>query len=76
MNNHQIINYIDKMTYQKTGKHLNNLQVTILEGVLNGDKYADIAQRAICTTGNINDKASELWQLLTQTFGERITKKN
>jgi hypothetical protein len=76
MNNQQIINYLDEMIYQKTGKHLNNLQFAILEGVLNNDKYADIAHRENCSTGNINDKASELWQLLTRTFGERINKTN
>ncbi|UXE62779.1 MAG: hypothetical protein KA717_08730 [Woronichinia naegeliana WA131] len=76
MNNQQIINHLDQITYKKTGKHFNDLQFTILEGVLNGDKYSDIAKRANCTKGNINDKASELWQLLTKTFGERINKTN
>jgi hypothetical protein len=76
MNNLQIINYLDNITYKKTSRHFNDLQSAILEGVLNGDKYSDIAKRYNCTTGNINDKASELWQLLTNILGERINRTN
>lgn len=76
MDNLQIINYLDNITYKKTSRHFNDLQSAILEGVLNGDKYSDIAKRYNCTKGNINDKASELWQLLTKILGERINRTN
>ena len=76
MDNLQIINYLDKIMYKKTGEHFNDLQSAILEGVLNGDKYSEIAKKSNCTTGNINDKASELWQLLTKILNERINRTN
>ena len=76
MDNLQIINYLDNITYKKTGKHFNDLQSAILEGVLNGDKYSEIAESFPCSIGNINDKASELWQLLTPILDEKINRNN
>jgi len=38
-----IFNLADELVFSKTGKHLDDLQRIILEGTLQGKKYAQIA---------------------------------
>jgi hypothetical protein len=40
----QILQFVDESVYTKTGKHLNNLQGKIVRGILNRQKYADVAE--------------------------------
>ena len=67
---------IDELVFQHTGKHLDNLQVSILKGVLNGQKYADIARQYKCSCGHVKDEGYKLWQLLSEALGEDIKKSN
>lgn len=55
METQELINYLDELLVFQTGKHLDNLQLSILQGVLNGQKYADIAEEYHCTNGHIKD---------------------
>jgi len=76
METQELINYLDELLISQTGKHLDNLQLSILKGVLNGQKYADIAEEYHCTNGHAKDKAYELWKILSQVLGEDINKSN
>ncbi len=67
---------IDELVFQHTGKHLDNLQVSILKGVLNGQKYADIARQYKCSFGHVKDEGYKLWQVLSEALGEDIHKSN
>ncbi len=71
-----VLQTIDELMFQQTGKHLDNLQRTILQGVLNGEKYREIAQRYKCTPGHVKDEGSQLWQILSEVFGEELNKSN
>ncbi|MGK7920444.1 MAG: hypothetical protein AB4080_10620 [Trichodesmium sp.] len=71
-----ILNLIDELVFQQTGKHLNNLQMGILKGVLNNEKYREIAEQYNCSNGHVKDEGYELWQLLSEIFGERLNKSN
>ena len=71
-----VVKSIDELVFQQTGKHLNTLQREILKGVLNGRKYADIAQKYNCSTGHAKDKGYELWQVLSNILGEELNKSN
>jgi hypothetical protein len=71
-----VVKSIDELVFQQTGKHLNSLQREILKGVLNGRKYADIAEKYNCTTGHAKDKGYELWQVLSDILGEELNKSN
>ena len=64
----------DSLVFTVTGRHLSDLQCTILRQVWQGRKYLDIADRAGYTEGHIKDVASQLWKLLSKVTGERITK--
>ena len=71
-----VLQSIDELVFQQTGKHLDNLQRAILQGVLNGEKYREIAQGYKCTTGHVKDEGAQLWQILSEVFGEELNKSN
>ena len=76
MNTQELTSYLDELLFSKTGEHLDSLQLSIIRGVLNGKKYADIAQEYNCSAGHAKDEAYKLWQLLSDTLGEDINKSN
>ncbi|WOD38471.1 tetratricopeptide repeat protein [Nodosilinea sp. E11] len=64
----------DRLVFTVTGRHLNDLQRTILHQVWQGQKYLDIATAAGYTEGHIKDVAYQLWRLLSGVTGEKVTK--
>ena len=72
----EILNLADHLIFNKTGKHLEDLQQAILRGVFQGKKYSKIAQECQCTNGHVRDVASELWKTFSDTFGEQVNKSN
>ena len=71
------VDYVDNLVCAKTQKHLDNLQVSILKGVLNDQKYSEIADDYKCTKGHVKDKAYELWGILSKSLGiENINRHN
>lgn len=66
----------DTLIFTKTGKHLSDLQSTILRRVWQGQKYFEIAEGYGCTEGHAKDVASLLWKLLSKVLGEKVTKSN
>jgi tetratricopeptide (TPR) repeat protein len=70
------INWIDRLLVLETGKHLNDLQIFIIQQVCLGRKYIEIAADYHCTEGHVKDIAAAMWQLLSQLLGERVTKTN
>lgn len=71
-----VINYLDELIFKQTGKHLDSLQVAILKGVFNGQKYTDIAKDYNCTAGHAKDEAYLLWEMLSKILGEDLNKSN
>ena len=71
-----IFNLADELVFSKTGKHLDDLQRIILEGTLQGKKYAQIATENQYSDNYIKESASELWQILSEVMGEGIKKSN
>lgn len=70
------IEYADQLLYERTGKHLSDLQSHILQQSWQGRTYAQVAKRAGYSEGHVKDVASQLWKLLSDALGERITKGN
>lgn len=64
----------DNLVFAVTGRHLNDLQRTILHQVWQGQKYLDIAHGSGYTEGHIKDVAYQLWRLLSRVTGEKVTK--
>ena len=76
MNVELVLALVDKLIYANTGKHLSDLQNTIIRGTWRGKKYLEIADKYGCTEGHAKDVASLFWQFLSDEWGERVTKKN
>jgi tetratricopeptide (TPR) repeat protein len=68
--------WADALIFASTGAHLNDLQTMILQQVWQGRRYLEIAQQYGCTEGHAKDTGAQLWQLLSQALGERVTKAN
>lgn len=76
MDTQELVSYLDDLLFSSTGNHIDSLQVAILKGVLNGQKYADIAKEYNCSTGHAKDEAYKFWKLLSKALGEEVTKSN
>ncbi len=72
----EVLEFVDKAVYIKTGKHLNDLQRGIIEGTLKRHKYTDIAETYGCSAGHVKDIGYELLQLLSDVFNEPVDKGN
>ena len=73
----EVLRFADDKVFSKTGKHLDDLQEAILKEVLQGRKYAaKVAQDRGCSEGYIRIAASELWKILSDVFGEEVSKGN
>jgi len=52
-----VLQSIDELVFNQTRKHLDSLQVEILRGVFNGQKYPEIAKKYKCSKGHVKDEA-------------------
>lgn len=76
MNIPEMLEFIDEVMEDKTGKVLTDLQRSILEGTLKGQKYSDIGDKNGFTEGHVRDVGYELLQLLSRIFDKPIHKRN
>jgi hypothetical protein len=76
MDTAHILQFVDEVLSAKTGKRLNDLQRKIIEGILNRQKYSDIADTYGCTPGHAKDIGYELLQMLSDVFDEPVDKGN
>lgn len=76
MDTAHILQFVDKVLSAKTGKHLNDLQRKIIEGILKRQKYSDIADTYGCTAGHAKDVGYELLHMLSDAFDEPVDKGN
>ena len=70
------IDYADRLLYERTGRHLSDLQSRIIQQSWQGRTYSQVAMAAGYSEGHIKDVASQLWKVLSEALGERITKGN
>src|SRR6476646_4678489 len=59
-----------------TPQGLSNLQVTVLRQVWEEKSYQEIAHFCGYEVGYIKQTGSQLWQLLSQALGEKVSKSN
>jgi len=72
----EVLKYVDDLLFAQAGQHLDSLQMSILQGVFEDQKYAEIAEKCHCTKGHVRDEAYELWRKLSETLGEDVNKSN
>ena len=70
----QIVASINQIVSHKSGKSLKDIQVDILRGAFKQEEYVKIAHAKNSSPDSIKKEASLLWKLLSEVFGETITK--
>ncbi len=76
MNLEKALKLADKIVFEKTGKHLNDLQKAVLKVTLQRETYQDIAKEFDCSEGNVRKAGAELWQIISEKLEEKVTKSN
>ncbi|MEG4444959.1 NB-ARC domain-containing protein [Microcoleus sp. AT9_B5] len=66
----------DRIIFEKTGQHLDDLQEAVLKGTLEHETYKHIAKDFDCSESGVRKVGSELWQILSEELGEDVNKKN
>ncbi len=72
----EILQLADELIFLKKGKHLDDLQESIIKGVWDDQTYQKIADQCQRSESRVRNIASELWQLLSEELGEDIEKAN
>jgi hypothetical protein len=76
MNFEEAMIFADKVVFDQTGKHLDDLQLGVIEGVFNRQTYGEIAKELKCGENYVKDTGYRLWQLFSEAFGEEVNKTN
>ena len=71
-----MLNFADRIIFEKTGQHLDDLQEAVLKGTLQHETYKHVAKDFDCSESRVRNAASELWQLLSEELGENVSKTN
>ncbi len=76
MNVNEVLHFVDHLVVEKTGKHLDDVQKALIEGIWQRQSYDEIAKECYVTKGHIGDVGSKLMQILSEELGENIKKSN
>ena len=76
MNLKEVVKLADDLVLAKTGKHLNELQEIILRGTWEDEGYKEIAKAVNRSEDRVREVGMELWQILSQELGEKVSKSN
>lgn len=76
MNLKEVVKLADELVFARTGKHLNDLQEKILLGTWEDKDYKEIAKAVNRSEDRIREVGMELWQILSQELGKKVSKSN
>jgi hypothetical protein len=76
MNVNELLQFVDRLVLEKTGRHLDDVQKAVIEGTYDRQTYDEIAQKCHITKNHASDVGSELWKLLSDILDEEIKKSN
>ncbi len=76
MNLEEVLKLADELVFAHTGKHLNDLQETILRRTWEDEDYREIATASNRSEDRVRQVGAELWQILTEQLGEKVNKSN
>jgi hypothetical protein len=72
----ELSKWTDDQVFAKTGQHLDSLQKSILESVLQRQNFHKIAGNNGYSYDHIKREGAKLWKLLSEVFSEEIEQKN
>ncbi|WP_377476637.1 MAG: NB-ARC domain-containing protein [Microcoleus anatoxicus] len=76
MNLKEALNLADRIVFEKTGQHLDDLQEAVLKGTLERETYKHIAKDFDCSESSVRKVGAELWEILSEELGEDVSKSN
>ncbi len=76
MNVTEILQFVDGLVYQHTGKHLDDVQMAVIKGSYEGDTYNEIGEKNHFNKSHVGEVGGDLWKLLSEALGEDIKKTN
>ncbi|MEZ2279949.1 MAG: NB-ARC domain-containing protein [Microcoleus sp.] len=76
MNLKEALKIADKIVFEKTGQHLDDLQEAVLKGTLERETYKHIAKDFDCSESSVRKVGAELWEILSEELGEDVSKSN
>jgi len=76
MNFDEVLKLADDLVFARTGNHLNELQEMILRGTWSKESYDEIAKKVNLSEPRVREVGMELWQIISQELGEKVTKRN
>ena len=76
MNLKEALKIANKIVFEKTGKHLDDLQAAVLKGTLERETYKHIAKDFDCSESSVRKVGAELWEILSEELGEDVSKSN
>ncbi|MBE9229802.1 ATPase [Phormidium sp. LEGE 05292] len=72
----EVLKWTNEEVLAKTGRHLDSLQKSILEGVWQHQNYEEIAKNNHRSYDHVKKEAWKLWKLLSDVIGEDVKKSN
>lgn len=72
----ELLRWTDEQVFAKTGQHLDSLQRSILESVLEYKNFPKIAEHNGYSYNHVKKEGAKLWKLLSDVFGENIEQRN
>ncbi|HEY9296265.1 MAG TPA: NB-ARC domain-containing protein [Phormidium sp.] len=76
MNLKEVLTLADRIVFEKTGQHLDDLQVAVLRGTLQRETYKHIAKDLDCSESSVRKVGAKLWEILSEELGEDVSKTN
>jgi len=76
MNLKEALKLADKIVFEKTGEHLDDLQEAVLQGTIQRETYKQIAKNFDCSESSVRKVGAELWEILSEELGEEVSKTN
>jgi ABC-type dipeptide/oligopeptide/nickel transport system ATPase subunit len=76
MDVNEVLQFVDRLMVEHTGKHLDDVQMAVIRGTWENQTYQDMAQQARFNKNYVGDVGAGLWQLLSEVLGEDVKKTN
>lgn len=72
----EVLQFADELVFAQTGKHLDDIQETVVKGVWQGETYEKIAEQCNRSESHVRDIGYKLWQVFSQQLDQDINKRN
>lgn len=72
----EVLQFADRLVFDETGKHLDDIQKAVVKGVWQGESYEEIAQECHRSESRVRDVGYKLWRILSERLEEDVNKSN